>query len=40
MVEGVDNTAYSFNRRPIDFKKLIMFFRDILKNSYFMLFAL
>ena len=29
MVEGVGNTAYIFNRRPIVFKKLIMFLRAI-----------
>ena len=40
MVEGVGNTAYIFNRRPIIFKKLIMFLRAISLNSSFILFAL
>ena len=31
MVEGVGNTAYIFNRRPIVFKKLIMFLRGFFK---------
>ena len=26
MVEGLDNTAYIFNRRPIIFKKMIIVF--------------
>ena len=38
MVEGVGNIV--FDRRPIIFKKLIMFLRPIFKNSSFMLFAL
>ena len=40
MVEGVGIIVYIFNRRPIVFKKLIMFLRAIFKNSSFMLFAL
>ena len=39
MVEGVGNIVYIFNRRPIVFKKLIMFLKAIFKNSSFMLFA-
>ena len=31
MVEGVGNVVYIFNRRPIVFKKLIMFLRAIFK---------
>ena len=37
MVEGVGNIFYSFNRRRIVFKKLIMFLRAIILNSSFML---
>ena len=40
IVEGVSNIVYIFSRRPIVFKKLIMFLRAIFKNSSFMLFAL
>ena len=40
MVEGVSNIVYICNRRPIVFKKLIMFLRTIFENSSFMLFAL
>ena len=40
MVEGVGNLVYIFNRRPIVFKKLIIFLRAILLNSSFMQFVL
>ena len=40
MVEGVGNTVYIFNRRPIVFKKLIMFLNAIFFNSSIMLFDL
>ena len=33
IVEGVGNIVYMFNRRPIVFKKLIMFLRVIFLNS-------
>ena len=33
MVEGVGNIVYIFNRRPIVFKKLIMFLRAIFKKK-------
>ena len=39
MVEGVGNAAYIFNRRPIVFKKLIVF-ESYFLNTSFMLFAL
>ena len=31
MVEGVGNIVYIFNRKPIVFKKLIMFWEQIFK---------
>ena len=37
MVKGVGNIVYIFNRRPIVFKKLIMFLREIFLDSSFML---
>ena len=40
MVEGVGNIVYIFNRRPIVFKKLIMFLRAIFLKSSFMVLAL
>ena len=40
MVKGVGNIVYIFNRRPIVFKKLIMFFESNFLSSSFMLFAL
>ena len=39
MVEGVGNIDYIFNRRPIVFKKMIMFLRAIFKNISFMPFT-
>ena len=40
IVESVGNIVYIFNRKPIVFKKLIMFLRAIFLNSSFLLFAL
>ena len=40
MVEGVGNILYIFNKRPIDFNKVIMFLWEMFLNSSFMLFVL
>ena len=40
MVEDVGNIVNIFNKRPIVFKKLIIFLKVISLNSSFMLFAL
>ena len=40
MAEGFGNIVYIFSRRPIVFKKLILFVRAIFLNSSFFMFAL